>query len=195
MADLERFFERLVRNLIAIDPARVKEPIPVMEIKTALLPYRTNRRSLALESVEEYEELLMRLCAEEGGFVVTTPPEVAEWCQRQMSSLAPDLSGIPGQATTTLVLNPAATMRVLGAGGGRTLEQAAASAADLPLPPDKCPYCEAPLPGNRAVNFCQTCGRSVILIPCDNCGADLEPGWRFCVNCGQDASEAGTPPG
>lgn len=194
MADLERFFERLVRNLIAVDPARVKQPVAVMEIKTTIMPYRTNRRALALESAEEYEELLVRLCAEEGGLVTTTPADVAEWCQRQMASLTPDLSGIPGQATTTLMLDPDATMRVLGGAMGGTLEQAAASAAELPLPPEKCPYCEAQLPPNRAVNFCPTCGRSVILIPCDNCGADLEPGWRFCVNCGQDVAEAGVQP-
>lgn len=191
MADLERFFERLVRNVIAINPTRVKEPIRVLDIKATVMPYRTNRRALALESAEEYEELLVRLCAEEGGLVTTDPPEVSEWCQRQMSSLSPDLSGIPGQATATVTLDPQATMRILGATGIHSLETAATEAAEYPLPPEACPHCDAVLPGSRAVNFCPVCGRSLTLIPCDNCGADLEPGWRFCVSCGQDVAEPG----
>ncbi|MBS1241402.1 MAG: hypothetical protein H6R40_829, partial [Gemmatimonadetes bacterium] len=25
-------------------------------------------------------------------------------------------------------------------------------------------------------------------------GADMEPGWRFCVNCGQEATDTGSAP-
>lgn len=48
MTDLERFFERFVRNLVATDPARVTQPVPVLEIKTSVMPYRTSRRALGL---------------------------------------------------------------------------------------------------------------------------------------------------
>ena len=198
MTDLERFFERLVRNLVASDPARVNKPVPVMEIKNVIMPYRTNRRSLALESSEEYEELLVRLVGEEGGFVTTTPPDVAEWCQRQISSLTPDLSGIPGQATAAVTLRPEALTKVLGAAAVANIDAGKPAGArpdgELPLPPEECPHCHTALPTSRAVNFCPVCGRSVTMIPCDNCGADLEPGWRFCINCGQDVAETGTTP-
>lgn len=195
MTDLERFFDRLVRNLVAIDPGRVKRPVPIMEIKTAIMPYRTNRRALGLESSDEYEELLVRLAGEESGLVTTTPPEVAEWCQRQMSSLTPDLSGIPGQASAAITISPGAVATVLGQVSAEAIDKNATAAASGPvqLPPEKCIHCSASLPTSRAVNFCPTCGRSVTMIPCDNCGADLEPGWRFCINCGQDVAEAGTP--
>jgi hypothetical protein len=186
VADLERFFERLVRTLIATDPARLTQPVPILEVRTNLLPYRTHRRALGLESAEEYEELLVRLVAQEGGYVATNPVEVAEWCQRQMSTLAPDLSGIPGQATATITVNQEVAMRVAGAAGAKAMERAGAGEAE---PPERCIHCDAQLPGNRAVNFCPVCGRSVTLIPCGACGTDLEPGWRFCINCGNEVTE------
>jgi rubrerythrin len=194
VTDLERFFERLVRNLAAIDPARVRQPVPIMDIKTTIMPYRTSRRALGLETNEEYEELLVRLASEEGGCVSTNPPDVAEWCQRQMSSLTPDLSGIPGQSNATVTVRPDAVARVLGAVSAEAIAKNAGAAEGgqaLPLPPEKCMHCGVPLPGSRAVNFCPVCGRSVTMVPCDECGADMEPGWRFCVNCGHEATEAG----
>jgi hypothetical protein len=195
VTDLERFFERLVRNLAAIDLQRVKQPVPVLDIKTSIMPYRTNRRALGLESSEEYEELLVRLVGQEGELVVTNPPDVADWCARQMASLTPDLSGIPGQAAATVTVNPQALSRVLGSSAAESLAKAAnEKQKGHAFGPEKCPHCSAALPDNRAVNFCPACGRSVTLIPCDGCGADLEPGWRFCSNCGQEVSEAGASP-
>lgn len=195
MTDLERFFERLVRNLAAIDLQRVKQPVPVLDIKNSIMPYRTNRRALGLESSEEYEELLVRLVGQESELVVTNPPDVADWCARQMASLTPDLSGIPGQAAATVTVNPQALSRVLGSSAAESLAKAAnEKQKGHAFGPEKCPHCSVGLPDNRAVNFCPACGRSVTLIPCDACGADLEPGWRFCSNCGQEVSEAGASP-
>lgn len=195
MTDLERFFERLVRNLAAIDLQRVKQPVPVLDIKTTIMPYRTNRRALGLESSDEYEELLVRLVSQEGELVSTAPPDVAEWCARQMSSLTPDLSGIPGQAAASVTVNPQAVQRVFGSSAAETIAKGSGEKRkSSAFGPDKCPHCQAALPDNRAVNFCPACGRSVMLIPCDSCGADLEPGWRFCSNCGHEASEAGATP-
>jgi hypothetical protein len=190
VTDLERFFERIVRNIAAIDQQMVRKPIPVVDIKSRILPYRTNRRALGLEASEEYEELLVRLVSQEGGLVTTTPQDVADWCARQMSSLTPDLSGIPGQAAATITVNEDALTRVLGA----RAESITATATGPAVGPEKCPHCQSALPTNRAVNFCPSCGRSVTLIPCDSCGADLDPGWRYCANCGSEVSEAGAPP-
>jgi len=196
VTDLERFFDRLVRNLVATDAARLRRPVPILEIKTALLPYRSNRRALGLETNDEYEELLIRLVAEEGGLVTTSPSDVAEWCQRQMASLSPDLSGIPGQSSATVTVRPDAVARVLGAVSAEAIAKNidASAGTAVPVAPEKCIHCDAKLPGSRAVNFCPSCGRSVTMIPCDNCGADMEPGWRFCVNCGQEATDTGSAP-
>jgi predicted amidophosphoribosyltransferase len=92
-------------------------------------------------------------------------------------------------------VNPQALSRVLGSTAAESLAKAASEMQKgHAFGPEKCPHCSAQLPDNRAVNFCPACGRSVTLIPCDSCGADLEPGWRFCTNCGQEVSEAGASP-
>jgi Double zinc ribbon len=46
----------------------------------------------------------------------------------------------------------------------------------------RCPGC-GPRPEGDAL-FCSTCGRSLTLGGCLDCGAPLVPGSRFCENCG-----------
>ena len=75
MTDLERFFRQLVANLAASDPSRLHHPLPLEEILGSIVPYRSNRRALHLESSEDYELVLLRLAAGEGGFVRTEPEE------------------------------------------------------------------------------------------------------------------------
>ena len=47
-----------------------------------------------------------------------------------------------------------------------------------------CVYCEQTLPTGRVVKFCPFCGRDLRGVSCPSCGADLEAGWRYCVDCG-----------
>jgi hypothetical protein len=46
----------------------------------------------------------------------------------------------------------------------------------------RCPTC-GPRPESDAL-FCSTCGRSLTVGGCGECGAPLVPGSRFCENCG-----------
>jgi len=46
----------------------------------------------------------------------------------------------------------------------------------------RCPTC-GPRPESDAL-FCSTCGRSLTVGGCVECGAPLVPGSRFCENCG-----------
>ncbi len=91
MTDLERFFRRLVANLAATDPARLHRPIPLDDIRAAIVPYRTNRRALPLDSSEDYELVLLRLCAGEGGCVRTEPEEARARFAEELASPNPDL--------------------------------------------------------------------------------------------------------
>jgi hypothetical protein len=53
-----------------------------------------------------------------------------------------------------------------------------------------CRWCREALPKREKLRFCPFCGMDVNLVPCRNCGEELEPQWRFCVACGtQVASE------
>jgi hypothetical protein len=104
VTELERFFRRLVDNLIAIDPGRLHRPVELSEITQTIVPYRTNRRALGLESNEDYDMVLLRLCGGEGGFVRTDPPEVQEAFASQAQSGNPDLTILRDLGSTGLVL-------------------------------------------------------------------------------------------
>ena len=91
MTELERFFRRLVANLADSDPARLHRPIPLEDIHQSIVPYRTNRRALLLESSEDYEMVVLRLCAGEGGFVRTDPEEARARFAEELQSPNPDL--------------------------------------------------------------------------------------------------------
>ena len=91
MTDVERFFRRLVSNLAAIDPARLRRPVPLDEISREILPYRANRRALRLDTSEDYELVLLRLCAGEGSLVRIEPEEARARFAQEIGSANPDL--------------------------------------------------------------------------------------------------------
>jgi len=91
VTDVERFFRRLVSNLAASDPARLRHPVPLEDILRDILPYRANRRVLQLDTSEDYELVLLRLCAGEGSLVRTEPEEARARFAREAESSNPDL--------------------------------------------------------------------------------------------------------
>ncbi len=54
--------------------------------------------------------------------------------------------------------------------------------------PDACPWCRAELPTRENLNFCPFCGTDLKVVPCNECGEELDPEWRFCISCGTEAS-------
>jgi hypothetical protein len=91
VTDVERFFRRLVANLAASDPARIHHPIPLDDIQQSIIPYRANRRALDVETSEDYEMVLLRLCAGEGDLVRTEPEDVRTEFAAEVESANPDL--------------------------------------------------------------------------------------------------------
>ncbi len=47
-----------------------------------------------------------------------------------------------------------------------------------------CRNCGRGLPLQRQVTYCPFCGQPAHALICPACGAELETGWRFCVDCG-----------
>lgn len=104
MTDLERFVKRLLETLKARHPAGAQRPFTVAELRGAVLPYRMHRSALGLSSSEDYELLVFRLMAEEGGFARTTPPDAAERAREEIASPVPDLDLLELLGDTTLQL-------------------------------------------------------------------------------------------
>jgi Double zinc ribbon len=252
VTDVERFFRRLVSNLAATDPARLHQPVSLDDISRDILPYRANRRALQLDTSEDYEMVLLRLCAGEGSLVRTEPEAARTRFAQEVRSPNPDLHVLYSFEDVKLTFRaeplewalapdpPAASGRqggpkvepetdlVLGAAQFDDLP--GMSAADLPgvetlregTDPDEldepdidepdidepdinepgetagisaeesrptCIYCGGSLPTHRPVNFCPHCGQSQTQILCPECRAEVEPGWRHCVNCGAAVGE------
>lgn len=54
------------------------------------------------------------------------------------------------------------------------------------VPGGSCLWCRADLPERETLNFCPFCGTDTELVPCPQCGDEVEPRWRFCVSCGTE---------
>ena len=209
MSDLERLFHLLVANLAAVDPRRLRQPLQVAEILRDVLPYRANRRALGIESAEDYEALLLRLCAGDGGLARTDPPEIQARFRSELATPNPDLSLLRTHGDALVSLTGPAVARALatdphapyapptpvaeGALGppeeteGLPLDEVSPSGEPDHAPgeaADICLYCGGPLPVGRQVNFCPHCGQSQTALRCPACQTELEYGWRHCVNCG-----------
>lgn len=113
MQDIERLFRHLTRTLLAVDPARLQQPLSVGELVSRFVPYRTSRRALGVESSEDYELLLLRFASGEGGFANTEPDPVRRRFASEVKSPNPDLSVLREFRDAVFVLQPAPLARVL----------------------------------------------------------------------------------
>jgi hypothetical protein len=115
VTDVERFFRRLVSNLAATDPARLRRPVPLDEISQEILPYRANRRALQLDTSEDYEMVLLRLCAGEGSLVRIEPDEAKARFAQEIRSANPDLDVLHTFDNVQVTLRPEPLARALAA--------------------------------------------------------------------------------
>jgi predicted RNA-binding Zn-ribbon protein involved in translation (DUF1610 family) len=211
VSDLERFFRRLVTNLASSDPARLHRPLPLSEVYLSIMPYRTNRRALGLDTSEDYELVLLRLAAGEGGFARTEPEEARASFAREARSTHPDLEILHRFENVLLTLGSESLERALGPAPELNDEAPPSPSpelalldipemsgledaldAELPEPEpmveastaSRCLHCGGALPPGRVVNFCPHCGQNQALTHCPECRSELEAGWRHCVNCG-----------
>ena len=193
MEDLSRFFRQMVRNLAATDPARLRQPLPLGDIRRTILPYRANRRALRLETSEDYELVLIRLCAGEGGFARIEPDDVyAEFAAEALSS-NPDLTIVHRHENATVILNeeqlaraldPAQELAFAPPSDQRFAPPAPKELAPAPTPAQSAPK-PAPAPA-REVSKPQS--RPVPPANCRACGGKLPAGRsvKFCPHCGEN---------
>jgi hypothetical protein len=115
VTDVERFFRRLVSNLAATDPARLRRPVTLDEISREILPYRANRRALQLDTSEDYELVLLRLCAGEGSLVRIEPDEARARFAQEIKSANPDLDVLHAFENVQVTLGAEPLARALAA--------------------------------------------------------------------------------
>jgi predicted RNA-binding Zn-ribbon protein involved in translation (DUF1610 family) len=204
VTDLERLFQQLVATLAATDPARLNRPVVLGDIRDSILPYRTSRRALGLDTVEDYDLLLLRLAAGDGGFARTSPEPVRARFVAEIAGSNPDLGLLRHHSDAALTLEGLRVARALAASDEDRYappepEPEPDTVLDLevarparhtvePVPPPEpgpmCLFCGGTLPSGRTVNFCPSCGQSQITPRCPQCQTEVELGWRHCVNCG-----------
>jgi hypothetical protein len=191
VSDLERFFRRLVINLASSDPARLHRPLPLTEVYQSIMPYRTNRRALGLDTSEDYELVLLRLAAGEGGFASTEPEIARTTFAREAQSRHPDLDVLHRFENVLLTLGSESLERALGPAPELNEEPAASPSSDLPMLdfPDMTGREPSEDAGPEDAGLDAEVSTEVPRSSrCVHCGGAL-PGSRvvnFCPHCGQN---------
>jgi len=130
--------ERLIRQLVAVlesrDPSGLHRPVPIADLRQRVLPYRLHRPALGLSNSEDYELLVLRLVAEEDGWVRTFPPEAAERARRELTLSMPDLDLTETLGDATIQIGAPALAR---------LKATAAPSAPPPEPAGTAPVAAA----------------------------------------------------
>ena len=208
MDDLDRLFQRLVHNIRNGHAEYLSVPFSVQELYDTLIPYRHYRRDLGIETNQDYEAAVTRLLSGEKGFV-RADPAMQERLKKELASTHTDTGLFREYADTRISLVPDAVQRIgvtipaqnaggysvgptrtpAGNGSGESVNPETTSftlpsLATLDLP-DGCRFCGGTLPAGRPVTYCPHCGQNLAAKHCAGCGAELDPGWKFCVNCGK----------
>lgn len=108
---LDRLFDRLIRALSAGGPDQLRNPFRVSEIVQALVPYRTYRNELGVDTLQDYEHAVLEMLAGERGWLICDPDTV-NVIRKELSSPDPD-TGLLRRIQTAEVRVGAVRMPVL----------------------------------------------------------------------------------
>ncbi len=208
MDDLDRLFQRLVHNIRNGHAEYLTVPFTVQELYDTLVPYRHYRRDLGIDTNQDYEAAVSRLLSGEKGYI-RADQGMQERLKKEMASPHADLGAFRDYADARISLAPDALQKlgvaipsqnaggyaVGGANGGNGNGGAAGQATTsftVPglatmEPNEGCRFCGGVLPEGRAVTYCPHCGQNLAAKHCAGCGAELDPVWKFCINCGKKA--------
>jgi hypothetical protein len=208
VTDVERFFRRLVNQLAATDPSRLRRPVPLDDIYRDILPYRSHRRALQLDTSEEYELVLLRLCAGEGSLVLTEPEEARARFSQELRSPNPDLDVLRSFEDVQVTIRPEPLMAALEDDPPEhrpepSLVLGAAQFEDLPglgedllglgerRPAGREPLETVPADADEALPEDDELPAAEIAPSCIYCGGSLPTNRtvNFCPHCGQSQTQ------
>jgi len=109
-------FRHLVRTIRSRFPQYLSQPFDVAELHQTILPYRHNRRELALESNEDYEITLTELLSGARDYMIVDDP-MRDALRAELASVNPDPSAFKQFLSSRVAISPAA-LRSLAVGTG-----------------------------------------------------------------------------
>ena len=216
--ELDRLFRRLIHNLASLDPSRVHGPVDVAEVYEQLVPYRTHRTLLGLDSHADYEMAVLRLLAGERGYAFVEPEEARTALANEAAGVNPDTGAFKRFGGAQVTFDPDQVSAALGAEdvGGTTAPPPESAAAPLearpwfPEAPEAGAGSAAPAggtgasePGEPGLPFAlddaaaDRAGPAArpASAPCAYCGGELPVGRAviFCPHCGQNVGVVHCP--
>ena len=213
---VKRFHELLVEEIRTRKPEYLDSPFTVAEIYQHLVPYQSHRDRLGVQMNGDYEDALVRLLAGEGGFLVLDSEAAVRELREELDASNPNTGiyrefaavdvrlgaaagrgappPTPGRGSAELSA-PGRAPIPQGVSGGRPAAPSAApphprsggnETASGAEPGATCRWCSSELPPRAGLRYCPFCGGDVNVVPCADCGEELEAGWRFCIACGSE---------
>jgi hypothetical protein len=113
VTDLERFAAVLLAEWQA-ESGRLDAPLAVGSLLDRTLSYKQARRLLKLETSEDYELLVLRLLAGEGGLAVSEPGEAGDIARTVVAAKVPDLDVLQRLRSATMTFTDEAVGRLEG---------------------------------------------------------------------------------
>ncbi len=197
MDDLDRMFRRLVQNIRNGFPEYLTRPFEVAEIYQSIIPYRHNRRELAIETNQDYELALCQLLAGSRGYV-EGEEIMQETIRRELGGTNPNTSIYREFAATRVTLSTTALRRyeqltvedrdTAPVFGDPPDEQSEASPTRAAEPLGGAAEQKEPARGSGGGG--RPSGAGVAGGPCRYCGGALPVERRsiFCPHCGQNVT-------
>lgn len=197
MTEIERFAALLLAEMRA-EGARPEAALGVAALLDRTFPYKVARRTLQIESAEDYEAMVLRLIAEEAGIVVTEPTDAAEMARTTLATRIPDLDVLRLLRSASITFTDDAITRLDGVRilPSKPQESTTADAAPETEPePTAEPLVERErvFPIRRHTEMADATRVATPQPPvggaaCWSCGAPPPPGrqMNFCVACGAD---------
>lgn len=204
--ELDRLFQQLIRNLAELDPARVHGPVEIAELYQRLIPYRTHRTHLGLDTHEDYEMVVLRLLAGERGYALVDPAEVREAMAREAAAVNPDTGFFKHYGNAKVTFDPGHVRAALG--GLPVADEPATEPGPEPQPPLEVDAVGGSAGADSLEADAGADGMPFALeedapsisprigsAPCSFCGGELPIGRAviFCPHCGQNVGVVHCP--
>ncbi len=202
--ELDRLFRQLIRNLAELDPSRVHGPVEIAELYQRLVPYRTHRTHLGLDTHADYEAVVLRLLAGERGYALVEPAEVREAMAREAAAINPNTGFFKQYGNAKVTFDPGYVREALGGlpvGDDAPPEAAAEAEYQSPLEVDAVGGSADAEAGAGGMPFAleeepaATVSPRMGSAPCSFCGGELPLGRAviFCPHCGQNVGVVHCP--